>query len=116
MGNHKASISYKLAYSSSRSILFSQQFHVWAHGEKHKLSTIVVAMQDVGIILPRLQHAEHHRTPINTNYCIVSGMCNKLLDKSNQDHGLNFRTEYMQTRSKSSIVTSQANYLSRLET
>ncbi|CAI9760431.1 unnamed protein product [Fraxinus pennsylvanica] len=63
-------------------IIFCQQFHAWAHGAKPKLPQLVVALQNAGIIVPRLQHAAHHRPPYNSNYCIVSGMWNRFLDKS----------------------------------
>lgn len=62
-------------------IMFSQQFHAWAHGTKSKLPPLVVALQDAGLLVSRAQHAAHHRPPYNNNYCIVSGIWNKLLDK-----------------------------------
>ncbi|POO00384.1 B domain of TMEM189, localization domain containing protein [Trema orientale] len=61
-------------------ILFSQQFHAWAHSTRSRLPAFVVALQDLGILLPRSQHADHHRPPYNNNYCIVSGIWNKFLD------------------------------------
>ncbi|ESQ54566.1 hypothetical protein EUTSA_v10027264mg [Eutrema salsugineum] len=63
-------------------IMFSQQFHAWAHGTKSKLPPLVVALQDMGLLVSRRQHAEHHRAPYNNNYCIVSGAWNKVLDES----------------------------------
>ncbi|CAA7025312.1 unnamed protein product [Microthlaspi erraticum] len=57
-------------------ILFSQQFHAWAHETKSKLPRLVVALQDMGLILSRRQHAEHHRAH-NSSYCIMSGVWNK---------------------------------------
>ncbi|KAM3396240.1 fatty acid desaturase 4, chloroplastic isoform X1 [Capsicum galapagoense] len=63
-------------------IMFSQQFHSWAHGTKSKLPSIVLALQDFGILVSRSQHAAHHRTPYNNNYCIVSGIWNEYLDRS----------------------------------
>lgn len=62
-------------------IMFSQQFHSWAHGTKSKLPPLVVALQDAGILVSRSQHAAHHRPPYNNNYCIVSGVWNALLDE-----------------------------------
>nr|UDV78696.1 fatty acid desaturase 4.5 [Perilla frutescens] len=59
-----------------------QQFHSWAHTPKGKLPPLVVALQDAGIILRQAEHAAHHRPPFNSNYCIVSGICNRALDKS----------------------------------
>ena len=61
-------------------IMFSQQFHAWAHGTKSRLPPLVVALQDLGILVSRSQHAAHHRPPYNNNYCIVSGVWNEFLD------------------------------------
>ncbi|KAJ6423224.1 hypothetical protein OIU84_024208 [Salix udensis] len=63
-------------------IMFSQQFHAWAHGTKSKLPPIVVAMQDAGLLVSRSQHGAHHRQPYNNNYCIVSGFWNEFLDEN----------------------------------
>lgn len=62
-------------------IMFSQQFHAWAHGTKSRLPPLVVALQEAGVLVSRSQHAAHHRPPYNNNYCIVSGMWNEVLDK-----------------------------------
>lgn len=62
-------------------IMFSQQFHAWAHSTKSKLHPLVVALQDAGVLVSRSMHAAHHRTPYNNNYCIVSGIWNQFLDK-----------------------------------
>lgn len=61
-------------------IMFSQQFHSWAHGTKSKLPSLVLALQDAGILVSREEHAAHHRAPYNNNYCIVSGLWNEILD------------------------------------
>ncbi|KAJ8437701.1 hypothetical protein Cgig2_030723 [Carnegiea gigantea] len=63
-------------------IMFSQQFHAWAHSTKSKLPKIVVGLQDLGVLVSRSQHADHHRPPYNSNYCIVSGVWNKFLDEN----------------------------------
>lgn len=62
-------------------IMFSQQFHAWAHGTKSKLHPLVVTLQDSGILVSRSMHGAHHRPPYNNNYCIVSGACNEFLDQ-----------------------------------
>ncbi|XP_054799667.1 fatty acid desaturase 4, chloroplastic-like [Prosopis cineraria] len=62
-------------------IMFSQQFHAWAHGMKSRLPALVVALQNTGVLVSRSQHATHHRAPYNENYCIVSGAWNEFLDK-----------------------------------
>ncbi|XP_057540418.1 fatty acid desaturase 4, chloroplastic-like [Amaranthus tricolor] len=68
--------------SFSGCIMFSQQFHAWSHSTKSKLPPIVVALQDLGVLVSRTQHAAHHRSPYNSNYCIVSGIWNKFLDEN----------------------------------
>ncbi|KAK7267778.1 hypothetical protein RIF29_20457 [Crotalaria pallida] len=62
-------------------IMFSQQFHAWAHGTKSRLPALVVALQEAGVLVSRSQHGAHHRPPYNNNYCIVSGVWNEFLDK-----------------------------------
>lgn len=62
-------------------IMFSQQFHAWAHGTKSKLPPLVVALQEAGLLVSRSQHAAHHRPPYNNNYCIVNGVWNRFLDQ-----------------------------------
>ncbi|CAJ1964179.1 unnamed protein product [Sphenostylis stenocarpa] len=62
-------------------IMFSQQFHAWAHGTKSRLPPLVVALQEAGVLVSRSQHAAHHRPPYNNNYCTVSGVWNEFLDK-----------------------------------
>ncbi|KAG9454091.1 hypothetical protein H6P81_006995 [Aristolochia fimbriata] len=63
-------------------IMFSQQFHAWAHDNKTRLPRAVVALQDAGVLVSRAQHAAHHRAPYSNNYCIVSGAWNRFLDEN----------------------------------
>ncbi|TKY51066.1 Fatty acid desaturase 4 [Spatholobus suberectus] len=62
-------------------IMFSQQFHAWAHGTKSRIPPLVVTLQETGVLVSRSQHATHHRPPYNNNYCIVSGVWNEFLDR-----------------------------------
>ena len=62
-------------------VVLSQQFHAWAHETRRRLPPGVEALQDAGVLVSRAQHAAHHRQPYNTNYCIVSGMWNGVLDR-----------------------------------
>ncbi|TVU07374.1 hypothetical protein EJB05_47426, partial [Eragrostis curvula] len=61
-------------------LVLSQQFHVWAHEKPRRLPRPVAALQAAGVFLSREHHAEHHRPPYDTNYCIISGMWNGVLD------------------------------------
>ncbi|XP_047341875.1 fatty acid desaturase 4, chloroplastic-like [Impatiens glandulifera] len=63
-------------------IMFSQQFHAWAHMTKSRLPSLVLWLQDAGILVSRGEHSDHHRQPYNNNYCIVSGAWNGVLDKN----------------------------------
>ncbi|KAI4306081.1 hypothetical protein L6164_029390 [Bauhinia variegata] len=63
-------------------IMFSQQFHAWAHGTKSRLPPLVVALQEARVLVSRSQHAAHHQPPYNNNYCIVSGVWNEFLDNT----------------------------------
>ncbi|XP_021758582.1 fatty acid desaturase 4, chloroplastic-like [Chenopodium quinoa] len=67
--------------SLSTGVLFCQQFHAWSHTTNNKLPTIVVALQDLGVLVSRSQHAAHHHALFNSNYCIVSGIWNNFLDE-----------------------------------
>ena len=40
-------------------------------------------LQDLGLVLSRKEHGLHHQDPFNTNYCILTGICNPILDKIN---------------------------------
>ncbi|KAL6659411.1 hypothetical protein ACP70R_003451 [Stipagrostis hirtigluma subsp. patula] len=62
-------------------VVLSQQFHAWAHEKRRRLPPGVEALQDAGVLVSRAQHAAHHRPPYSTNYCIVSGMWNGVLDR-----------------------------------
>lgn len=39
-------------------------------------------LQDAGLLVSRRMHGAHHRAPFECNYCIVSGVCNGVLDSS----------------------------------
>ncbi|CAL5007963.1 unnamed protein product [Urochloa decumbens] len=62
-------------------LVLSQQFHAWAHERRPaRLPPGVTALQRAGVLVSRAQHAAHHRKAHNSNYCIVSGMWNGVLD------------------------------------
>ncbi|KAG8365079.1 hypothetical protein BUALT_Bualt18G0066900 [Buddleja alternifolia] len=62
--------------------IFNVKIHVWAHTPRRNLPPLVAALQDAGIILRWSQHGAHHLPPYNSNYCAVSGICDRvLLDK-----------------------------------
>lgn len=70
-----------VAVGTSMAIL-SQQFHSWAHTKKRDIPPVVAALQDAGLLVSPVEHCQHHKQPFNSNYCIVGGFWNQLLDTS----------------------------------
>mmetsp|Transcript_3100 Transcript_3100/g.4188 ORF Transcript_3100/g.4188 Transcript_3100/m.4188 type:complete len:375 (+) Transcript_3100:96-1220(+) len=62
--------------------ILSQEFHKWAHQLPSETPGWVNRMQKMGISVGRRPHALHHMAPYKGNYCIVSGVCNNVLDTS----------------------------------
>ena len=58
--------------------LISQEFHKWAH--MRSVPPLVKFLQDSGVVLSRKEHGLHHTSPFESNYCILTGVCNPLLD------------------------------------
>ncbi|KAL6843102.1 hypothetical protein ACP4OV_026815 [Aristida adscensionis] len=72
---------HAFAGAFAAAVVLSQQFHAWAHEKRRRLPAGVEALQGAGVLVSRAQHAAHHRAPYSTNYCIVSGMWNGVLDR-----------------------------------
>jgi len=62
--------------------IMSQEFHKMSHATKSDAGPIWNALQDNGLVIDRKSHAQHHIAPYEGSYCIMSGMCNKVLDES----------------------------------
>ncbi|CAE7935859.1 FAD4L1 [Symbiodinium necroappetens] len=62
-------------------IAFCQEFHKWSHTLRSQCHPFVNWLQDVGILVHRKAHLRHHKAPYETNYCIVTGHMNPLLDR-----------------------------------
>lgn len=56
----------------------TNQLHCWAHAARPP--AIVRRLQSAGIILSRVEHAQHHRAPHMHGYCISTGWLNRPLD------------------------------------
>lgn len=54
----------------------ANQVHQWAHMPHPP--RVVVFLQRTGLILGRRAHAEHHRKPHTTNYCLATGWMNPI--------------------------------------
>lgn len=80
-GSQHPMVSLFFAVFCSTEIL-SQEFHKWSHMTKKEVPAYVNTLQDLGISIGRVPHARHHKAPYDGNYCIVSGLCNDLLDKN----------------------------------
>lgn len=62
--------------------ILSQEFHKWSHMTKKQVPTWVNVLMKLGLTVDRKPHALHHLAPYEGNYCIISGICNGVLDKS----------------------------------
>jgi palmitoyl-[glycerolipid] 3-(E)-desaturase len=62
--------------------ILSQEFHKWSHMTKSEAPALANVLQKLHLAVPRTQHALHHLAPYEGNYCIVSGICNTVLDRS----------------------------------
>lgn len=62
--------------------IMSQEFHKWSHQLKSETPPLVNWLQEVGFSIRRAPHAQHHLAPFEGNYCIISGVCNPLLDET----------------------------------
>jgi ubiquitin-conjugating enzyme E2 variant len=60
--------------------ILSQEFHKWSHQLKSEVPAWVNVLQDSGLTIARKPHAQHHLAPYDGNYCIISGICNPMLD------------------------------------
>ena len=68
-----------ICFRASHSLL---EFHKWSHMTKGEVPDFVNSLQDCGLVIGRKPHAQHHLAPYDGNYCIISGLWNKLLDDS----------------------------------
>lgn len=57
---------------------FTNQLHYWAHAVHPP--GFIKRLQRAGLILSRVEHAEHHRSPHMHGYCISTGWLNRPLD------------------------------------
>jgi len=62
--------------------IMSQEFHKWAHMTPKQLNPVIMSLQKLNLTIGRISHAQHHIAPYDGNYCIVSGVWNKVLDES----------------------------------
>jgi hypothetical protein len=63
-------------------IPFTTQTHKWAHMPIEQVSLLGRILIKSGILLNAVEHDRHHHAPYLVAYCITSGRCNKLLDRT----------------------------------
>jgi palmitoyl-[glycerolipid] 3-(E)-desaturase len=61
--------------------ILSQEFHKWSHQMKSETPWIGNLLQKYHLSIGRVPHTKHHTIPFETNYCIISGICNPILDQ-----------------------------------
>jgi len=73
-------LDFKVFYSTFLfSIVMSQEFHKWSHMVDPP--AVAKFLQAGGVLISRSEHGLHHSSPFEEKYCIVSGICNPLLDR-----------------------------------
>jgi ubiquitin-conjugating enzyme E2 variant len=60
-------------------VCLTNQFHKWAHAPR--VPRAAVWLQRAGLIVPPAHHARHHRHGTSA-FCVASGWCNPLLDRT----------------------------------
>lgn len=55
----------------------ANEIHAWAH---QRCSSWVRALQETGILQSPRHHGEHHRSPFDVKYCVMSDWLNPILD------------------------------------
>jgi ubiquitin-conjugating enzyme E2 variant len=61
--------------------VISQELHKFSHMKNPP--ALIASLQNLRIILSRKEHGLHHSAPFEGHYCILTGICNPLLDKTN---------------------------------
>lgn len=60
-------------------VIATNQIHAWAHVEQPP--QIVLALQRIHLILPPMEHAQHH-VAHDRSYCVTNGWMNRFLDSA----------------------------------
>ncbi|CAE8586731.1 unnamed protein product [Polarella glacialis] len=70
------------AVTACAGIAFCQALHKWSHTLRSQCHPVINWLQDRRVLVARKVHLRHHKRPFETNYCIVTGHMNPILDKS----------------------------------
>lgn len=63
--------------------ILTNQCHKWSHMEQIKPNFIVRFLQQSGLIISHQKHHRHHQGDFDTDYCIINGWMNPILEKIN---------------------------------
>ncbi len=55
----------------------ANEVHAWAH---QKCSPFIRALQETGLLQSPRHHGEHHRSPFEVRYCVITDWLNPVLD------------------------------------
>lgn len=55
----------------------ANEIHAWAH---QRCNNFIRALQETGILQSPRHHGEHHRSPFEVKYCVMSDWLNPILD------------------------------------
>lgn len=73
-------IIYFTYLSLAVSVHVMQMSHRWAHTPKKMLPGYVIALQKSGLLLSAKTHAKHHNNVYDSNFCIMNGWSNFILN------------------------------------
>ncbi len=59
-----------------------QMAHLWAHLPPQNVPRLARALQRAGILLAKPEHDSHHRDPYDRNFCIMTGLFNRPLNRA----------------------------------
>ena len=69
-----------MAFYTAWSVL-AQLTHKWSHERRCTMPPLVARLQDAHVFISCTEHRRHHAPPINSDYCILSGLWNKPLQQ-----------------------------------
>jgi hypothetical protein len=59
-----------------------QMAHLWAHLPPERVPRLVRSLQWVRVLLSKQQHDLHHTAPFDKDFCIMTGICNRPLNRA----------------------------------
>lgn len=81
------SLMYVVFLSMCGSLHLMQMAHLWAHLGPEQVPAPVQMLQRARILLSKPQHDKHHTAPYEKDHCIMTGMCNPVLNLATRVFG-----------------------------